>query len=487
MAVTSATEAEPTQVGYSPAAEVGSAAYLDARGAVDGRLLERVASATAEQCAGAVAAAVDARNGWARRAAAERAAAVHAAAEAVRAAADELAAAQSRQTGKPHADAVAGVLAGADTLRQYAELGPVHRGRSLLGSWSATDFAVPEPRGVVLVLTPWNDPVAVACGLIGAALVTGNTVVHKPSERAVLVGRMLTDLVAAHLPPGVLTHVPGAADVGARLTAHPAVDLIAHVGGSATGRLIAEAAARTGARALLENGGNDALIVDADVDPSWAAEQAAIGAFANAGQICTSVERIFVHRAVTDDFLAALTAQARRRVPEPTGPDQVEMGPLVDHELRDRVHAHVTDAVEDGATPLTGGQVPAGPGSYYPATVLTGCRPDMLVLREETFGPVAPVCVVADFDEALRLAVDDRYGLAATVLTGSMANAQRAWRELPVGTVKVNAVFGGAPGGSAQPRATSGDGFGYGPELLDEMTVTKVVHIAVPPGPGASR
>jgi succinate-semialdehyde dehydrogenase/glutarate-semialdehyde dehydrogenase len=163
------------------------------------------------------------------------------------------------------------------------------------------------------------------------------------------------------------------------------------------------------------------------------------------------------------------------------------MGPLVDHELRDRVHAHVTDAVQDGATPLTGGQVPAGPGSYYPATVLTGCRPDMLVLREETFGPVAPVCVVADFDEALRLAVDDRYGLAATVLTGSMANAQRAWRELPVGTVKVNAVFGGAPGGSAQPRAASGDGFGYGPELLDEMTVTKVVHIAVPPGPGASR
>jgi acyl-CoA reductase-like NAD-dependent aldehyde dehydrogenase len=460
---------------------------LEVRSPLDGALLDRIPIAGPAECARAVAAARTAQPAWARTSPAERGELLHAAAAAVRLAADDLAMRNYRETGKPLEDAVGGVLAGVHTLRQYAELGPVHRGRSLLGNWSATDFVVPEPRGVVLALTPWNDPVAVACGLLGAALVTGNTVVHKPSERAVLVGRMLTDLVAAHLPPGVLTHVPGAADVGARLTAHPAVDLIAHVGGSATGRLIAEAAARTGARALLENGGNDALIVDADVDPSWAAEQAAIGAFANAGQICTSVERIFVHRAVADDFLAALTAQARRRVPEPTGPDQVEMGPLVDHELRDRVHAHVTGAVQDGATPLTGGQVPAGPGSYYPATVLTGCRPDMLVLREETFGPVAPVCVVADFDEALRLAVDDRYGLAATVLTGSMANAQRAWRELPVGTVKVNAVFGGAPGGSAQPRATSGDGFGYGPELLDEMTVTKVVHIAVPPGPGASR
>ncbi|HVV21482.1 MAG TPA: aldehyde dehydrogenase family protein, partial [Pseudonocardiaceae bacterium] len=97
-----------------------------------------------------------------------------------------------------------------------------------------------------------------------------------------------------------------------------------------------------------------------------------------------------------------------------------------------------------------------------------------------TFGPVAPVAVVADFDDALRLAADDDHGLAATVLTADMAHAQRAWRELPVGTVKVNAVFGGAPGGSAQPRAASGEGFGYGPELLDEMTVTKVVHIGLP-------
>ena len=113
--------------------------------------------------------------------------------------------------------------------------------------------------------------------------------------------------------------------------------------------------------------------------------------------------------------------------------------------------------------------------------MLADCTDDMAVVREETFGPVAPVLVVDSFDEGLRRAARSPYGLAATVLTGSMTNAQRAWRELPVGTVKINSVFGGAPAGSAHPRAASGEGFGYGPELLDELTATKVVHLEPPP------
>jgi acyl-CoA reductase-like NAD-dependent aldehyde dehydrogenase len=134
-----------------------------------------------------------------------------------------------------------------------------------------------------------------------------------------------------------------------------------------------------------------------------------------------------------------------------------------------------------------GGAIPDDAGSHYPATVLVDCDPAMEVLRSETFGPVAPVVVVDSFDEAVRLAADDRYGLAATVLTASIAHASRAADELPVGTVKVNAVFGGAPGGAAEPRGDSGSGFGYGPELLDEMTLTKVVHIeAAPPASAAS-
>ena len=145
------------------------------------------------------------------------------------------------------------------------------------------------------------------------------------------------------------------------------------------------------------------------------------------------------------------------------------------------MHAQVLEALESGAIALTGAALPEGAGSFYPATVLSGCRPTMTIMREETFGPVAPVQVVDSFDEALRLAADDRYGLAATVLTRSLEHAADAARRLPVGTVKVNAVFGGAPGGSAEPRGASGSGFGYGPGLLDEMTLTKVVHIGVAP------
>lgn len=452
-------------------------AAIEVRDPASGELVGRVPSATAEEVDEAVRAARAAFAGWARTAAGERAAALKAAAAELRERADELAAMNNRETGKLPDEAREGVLAGAGTLEQYAELGPAHRGRSLQGGWDATDLMVPGPRGLVVALTPWNDPVAVACGLIGAALATGNVVVHKPSERCPHVGRMLTELIARHLPADVLVCVDGDGRVGARLAESADVDVIAHVGSTATGRSVAVAAARTGAKVLLENGGNDALIVDAGVDPKWAAEQAALGAFANAGQICVSVERIYVHRSVADEFLDALVAEARRR------PSEVPMAPLVDERQREHVHSHVEDAVAQGASLLAGGKLPDGPGAHYPATVLAGCTPSMRVLSEETFGPVAPVRVVDSFDQALEEAADDRYGLTATVLTESMAHAQRAWRELPVGTVKVNNVFGGAPAGAAHPRKASGEGFGYGPELLDEMTVTKVVHI----GPSGGR
>jgi acyl-CoA reductase-like NAD-dependent aldehyde dehydrogenase len=436
-----------------------------------GELVGRVPVASTRRCAEAVTAARTAASHWSRTPAGERGAALRAAADAVRAAADELAGLTERETGKPFADARGGVDAAVATLEQYAELGPLHRGRALQGGWDAADLMVPGPRGVAVVLTPWNDPVAVAAGLIGAAVATGNTVVHKPSERCPHTGRRFAELVAAHLPGGVLEVVDGDGAVGAELAATP-VDVIAHVGSSATGLRIAQAAAQTGAHVLLENGGNDALLVDARVDPGWAAEQAALGAFANAGQICVSVERVFVHAALAEPFLTALVAQA--------GQWSDRIGPLVDGRQREQVHAHVTDALRRGAELLAGGMVPQGRGSFYPPTVLARCTPDMLVLQEETFGPVAPVRVVPDFATGLREAGADRYGLAATVLTADMAHAQEAWRALPVGTVKVNDVFGGAPGGAAQPRGASGRGYGYGPELLDEMTTTKVVHIGVP-------
>ncbi|MBV9088649.1 MAG: aldehyde dehydrogenase family protein [Mycobacteriaceae bacterium] len=439
-----------------------------------GDTVARVPIADATACDDAIARARAACAAWARTSAAERAGALTAAAAAVRDAAEELAELNERETGKLSEDALGGIHAGAGTLAQYAELGPLHRGRSLHGAWAATDLMVPEPRGVVAVLTPWNDPVAVAAGLLGAAVVTGNTVVHKPSERCPRTGRRFAELVAAQLPEGVLEIVDGDATVGARLAAAAQVDVVAHVGSSATGREIARACAGRGAKALLENGGNDALIVDAGVQPRWAAGQAALGAFANAGQICVAVERIYVVEAVAAAFVGALVDEARGWAGR--------IGPLVDERQREQVHRHVTDAVKRGARVLVGGEPRPGPGSFYPPTVLVDCTPQMLVFREETFGPIAPVRVLSDFESALAEAADDRYGLAATVLTSDMAHAQAAWRSLPVGTVKINAVFGGAPGGASEPRRASGSGYGFGPELLDEMTAMKVVHWSPPGG-----
>jgi acyl-CoA reductase-like NAD-dependent aldehyde dehydrogenase len=264
--------------------------------------------------------------------------------------------------------------------------------------------------------------------------------------------------------------------VGTQLTEQAGVSVVAHVGSSASGARIVRSSLLSGAHVIRENGGNDPLLVDDDVDPVWAAAQAAVGAFSNSGQICTSVERIYVHRAIAAPFCAALAEEARRR----NGGGG--LAPLVDRALRDLVHRQVAEALPQGAQAVEGGTVPDGPGSYYPATVLLNCSAEMSVMAEETFGPVAPVQVVDSFDDGLRLAAGGRYGLAATVLTGRIAHAQRAIAALPVGTVKINEVFGGAPGGSAQPRGDSGSGFGYGPELLDEFTRVKVVHLAPPPG-----
>ncbi|MBL7258442.1 aldehyde dehydrogenase family protein [Paractinoplanes lichenicola] len=450
----------------------GSGRRLTVLNPADDTPVTEVAVSSEEDVATAVRTARAAAPEWSRTAPAARAAALHAAADAVAAAAGELAEIMTAEMGKPVDGAQESIMAGVGTLRQYAELGPTHRGRSLAGDTEAIDLMAYEPRGVIAVITPWNDPVAVSCGLLGAALVTGNTVIYKPSERTPATGWRLAQLLTEHFPTGVLTLLNGDGPVGAALAAAP-VDVVAQVGSTATGRAIAAACARTGAKALLENGGSDPVIVDAGVDPAWAASQVALGAFVNSGQICVAVERVYVHEAVAPAFLDALAAEADTWTPQ--------IGPMVDRRMRDTVDEQVQQAVKAGARVVRGGTAPSGPGAYYPPTVLADCTDDMAVVREETFGPVAPVVTVGSFEEALTLAADNPYGLAASVLTTSMSHAQQAWRQLPAGTVKVNAVFGGAPGGAAHPRRGSGQGFGYGPELLDEMTVMKAVHIEAPP------
>jgi acyl-CoA reductase-like NAD-dependent aldehyde dehydrogenase len=451
---------------------------VEVRDPATGELLSWIPAGADADAEAAVAAAVAAAPGLARTAPAERGAALKTGARVLRERLDAVAELQTREGGKPLADSRGGVEAGIGAIEQYAEIGPLHRGSRLAGGWSAGDEMVHEPRGVVALLTPWNDPVAIACGQIAAALVTGNAVVFKPSEKTPLSAVLVVEALATDLPPGALNLLLGDGRAGAALVAHPDVDLVMHTGSAHTGRAIQQAAAGTPKKVLLELGGKDALIVDADVDPEWAAEQAAVGAFANAGQICTSVERIYVHEAVAEPFVAALTRRAEQITVGPGLDPETQMGPLIDDGQRSLVDEHVREAVEAGAEVRAGGRRVGEQGSFYAPTVLTGVRDDMRIMREETFGPVAAVRVVSSFADALEAANASEYGLAATVLTADDDHARRAARELQVGTVKVNAVFGGAPGGAAHPRKASGTGFGYGPELLDELTVTKVVHRA---------
>jgi len=439
-------------------------------------------AATQDEVSAAVAAAHEARAEWRRTAPGARADALRAAAAAVRDAADLLGDELCRSTGRLLSQSTESARVAADLLDEAATAGLGAAGRVLSGGSSALDVVRRAPHGVVAVITPWNDPYPAAAGLIAAALVTGNTVVHKPSERSALPGWHLARLIAEHLPDGVLDVVNGDGATGEALVADPRVALVAQVGSTATGRRIAAVAGARGARVIRENGGKDPLLVDDGVDPAWAARQIATGAFTNTGQLCTSVERVYLHERVADAVLAELVSVcAALRVGDPLE-GSTDLGPLVDEEQLAVVERHVDDAVADGARLLVGGRRLVRAGSFYPPTVLDGCTPAMDVMTEETFGPVAAVTRVPDFATGLELAGGGRYGLAATVLTPSLDHALRAADELEVGTVKVNAVFGGAPGGSADPRRGSGTGRGYGPDLVGELTVLKAVHIEPAPG-----
>ncbi|MFP5321587.1 MAG: aldehyde dehydrogenase family protein [Acidimicrobiia bacterium] len=454
---------------------------MERRDPADDALVGHVPCAEPAEVRAAVAAARQAADAWSATPAEERAALLREAADRVAAARDELGRRQVHEMGKPLGDALGGVDAAVGTMRQFAELGPLHQGRTLQGDPSAIDAIRHVPRGVAAVITPWNDPVAIAAQGIAANLAVGNTVVVKPSERASFSVAALVDAFD-HLPAGVVNLVLGDGGTGAALVDED-VDVVVFTGSVRAGRTVAARCAPRLVHPVLELGGNDPLIVDAGVDPTWAAEQLALGGFANAGQICVAVERAYVHRDVADDVTAALVREAEgRRTGSGFDPD-TQLAPLVDVAHRRLVHDHVADAVERGARCLAGGRIPDGPGAAYPATVLVDVPADARILHEETFGPVVPIVVVDDFEQALRRAAESEYGLAATVLTPDQAHAAEACRRLPVGTVKVNAVFGGAPGGSADPHGASGSGLGYGPGLLDELTRQRVIHLEPAPTP----
>ena len=303
-----------------------------------------------------------------------------------------------------------------------------------------TAIGLRQPAGVVLGIAPWNAPVILATRAVASPLAFGNTVVLKASEICPRThGEVVRVLADAGLPDGVvnlITHEAGsAADVADELIAHPAVRRINFTGSTRVGRQVAESAARHLKRVLLELGGKAPLVVLRDADLDEAVAAAKFGAFFHQGQICMATERIVVERPVAESFVERLGERAAAlRVGDPREPE-TQLGPMVNRSALERVAGLVDDAVQRGAQVVTGGEIE---GPCYRPTVLTGVTPEMRIYHEESFGPVVGVVSVDSPEEAVRIANDTEYGLAAAVFGGHVSTALDLARQIESGICHVN-------------------------------------------------
>lgn len=296
------------------------------------------------------------------------------------------------------------------------------------------------PLGVITIISPWNFPFAIPMTQIIMALITGNAVVFKPAEITALTGEMIGRIFSeAGLPDGVLNVVQGRGSVVGDALVDLKPDRIVFTGSVPVGKRLMARAAENLIPITLELGGKDPFIVLPDADLDRATSAAVWGAFINAGQVCASVERVYVHRRVADRFIAEATRKtARLRVGNGLAPD-VDVGPLISEDRIATVAAHVADAVKKGARALTGGKRLDGlPGWFYQPTVLTDVNHDMECMTEETFGPTLPIMVYDDIDEAVRLANESRYGLTASVWSRDIEKAREVALRLETGVAVVN-------------------------------------------------
>jgi betaine-aldehyde dehydrogenase len=447
-----------------------------------GAALAEVPEATAADVDRAVAVAREAfrRGDWSAITPGERAAVLYRLAEALEERADDFARAESRNTGKPlRFSSAFDVPLTIDNLRFFAgaarHLDGIATGEYIAGLSSSI---VREPLGVCASITPWNYPLNMAAWKIGPALAAGNTVVLKPSELTPLTTLMLAEAALdAGVPPGVFNVVTGSGpEVGGALARHPGVALISVTGSERAGRSVMREAAQTLKRVHMEMGGKAPFVVFADADLEAAAEGAVVGAFANCGQDCTAATRIYVDDSAMDDFMARFLAKVDRLVVGDPFAEATNLGPLVSATQRERVHGFVSRAVDAGARTERGGELPAGPGAFYPPTVIAGAAQEAEIVQEEVFGPVVCVLGFSGEDEAFRLANGTRYGLAASAWTRDVFRAQRAARAIEAGTVWINehlAIGSEMPHGGVK---ASGFGKDMSRYALEEYTAIK--HVA---------
>jgi acyl-CoA reductase-like NAD-dependent aldehyde dehydrogenase len=403
----------------------------------------------------------------------------------------EIAAAITREAGKPLAEAlVTEVLVVLDAARFLIDNAwgplrdePVPHGN--LATKLKSGWLVREPHGLIGIISPWNYPFSIPATETIAALVAGNAVVLKPSELTPLIALELASLLyAAGVPKDVFQVVVGEGAAGAALLRSP-IDKLVFTGSVATGKRIAAEAAERLLPVVLELGGKDPMLVLDDADVDVASSAAVWGAFVNAGQACLSVERCYVHRSLHESFATACADKAKQLRVGNGMESNSDIGPMI-HERQLRiVEAHVEDARARGARVLAGGsRLPKLGANFYAPTVLADVTQDMRIMREETFGPVLPMMAFDNDDEAVRLANDSEYGLAASVWTRDRKRGERLARRIHAGTVMVNDVvscFGisEAPHGGVK---ASGIGRTHGRFGLDEMVRVKYLDIDLMPG-----
>jgi betaine-aldehyde dehydrogenase len=442
--------------------------------------LTSVGAASAEQIDAAIAGANEAFRTWSGTPAVERAELLHEVASRMRERTAELARAMTLEGGKPLVENADEVGWTASAFDYYAEMGRNFAGR-VIPSIEATQLAlvVKEPIGVWGCIVPWNYPLLLLAWKLAPALAAGNTVVAKPSELTPVSTLMLADCFD-HLPPGTFNVLAGAGSVGEALVRDERVAGVAFTGSVETGKRVAGLCAERVARMNLEMGGKDPFIVCADVagDVEVAAKGGAWAAYLNAGQVCTSAERFYVAREVYDDFVAAFVEYTDSlRVGDPLA-ETTDVGPMVSARQREKVETQVEAAVAAGAELLVGGdRAGLERGHYYAPAVVTGAARETELLREETFGPVAPIVPVSSLDEAIELANSTRFGLGANVYTRDLDTAVRCLREIRAGTVWINDPLTDNDAGPFGGMKQSGFGRELGQEGLEAFQDTKHVHI----------
>jgi betaine-aldehyde dehydrogenase len=446
-----------------------------------GETLARVAQGGPEDVDAAVAAAKRSYESgeWRRATAMERAKVLLRLAERIRAEAEELAALESRNVGKPIQEARGEIGMGADCFQYYAGLIPAFGGRTVPVGAPGTGLTFREPVGVCGLIVPWNFPFAITTWKVAPALALGNSVVVKPASATPLTALRLAELAAeAGLPPGVLNVVPGPGGAaGSALARHPDVRKVAFTGSTEVGSEVMRLAAGDVKRVSLELGGKSASLIFADADLEKAGASVS-GSFGNAGQDCCARSRILVERPVYEEVVERFVEHTRAlRVGDPLD-EETKIGSLISPEHRGKVDGYVRRGVEQGAKLCTGGRAREGVGSFYEPAVFRDVDPSMVIAQEEIFGPVVAILPFDTEEEAIRLANATVYGLSGSLWTRDVGRALRVVRAVETGVISVNtgwSVHLEMPFGGVK---RSGVGRELGPAALDHYSEHKSVFIS---------